>query len=227
MLVVFFALFAFFLSEFSELLEIFLFPLPRLFNVLSMYMYMYNDILINARQKPIVHHCTMFMYNGVLVSSMHDKNQYCKTHKKCLVLKTILFCRKKTTDFGLKWIMFIWSSILFVSPHQFKPWSSFSCFLLFVHLPAVGVGGPDEEDHSGEEGEGGVEDACHGKIQLTIDYLLIILIILIAILPTIISWLSNCDLCERLWLWIRDLGLRSSGTRERRGKRGCQTRCWE
>ena len=45
------------------------------------------------------------------------------------------------------------------------------------------MGGPDEEDHSGEEGEGGVEDACHVKIQLTSDYLLIILIIIIAALP--------------------------------------------
>ena len=28
-----------------------------------------------------------------------------------------------------------------------------------VHLPVVGVRGPDEEHHGGEEGQGGVEDA--------------------------------------------------------------------
>ena len=51
MLVVFFAFFAFCLSEFSEFLEIFPFPLPRLFNVLSMYMY--------------IVHCTLYMLHSL------------------------------------------------------------------------------------------------------------------------------------------------------------------
>ena len=34
--------------------------------------------------------------------------------------------------------------------------------LLFVHFPAVAVGGADKEDDSREESEGGVEDSWEG-----------------------------------------------------------------
>ena len=49
------------------------------------------------------------------------------------------------------------SSILFFFQSSALSISSYS---LFIHLPSIGMGGPDEEDHSGEKGEGGVEDSC-------------------------------------------------------------------
>ena len=47
---------------------------------------------------------------------------------------------------------------------------SISSYSLFIHLPSIGMGGPDEEDHGGEKGEGGVEDSCIKKINQHLFY---------------------------------------------------------
>ena len=54
-----------------------------------------------------------------------------------------------------------------------------SSYSLFIHLPSIGMGGPDEEDHSGEKGEGGVEDSCIKIIMKIVIILMIFVMVLI------------------------------------------------